>query len=394
LDLAAPYAETSLPVTAKLRVGIVGLGAMGSSAAFHLAQRGAEVVGFDGYGPAHDRGSSHGESRIIRQAYYEDPCYVPLVLDSYRLWRELEVLSGESLLRVTGGLMIGLSDGEVVRGALESARQWGLPHRVLGSAEVRSEFPAFQLLADEVAVFEPEAGVLAPELAILSHLRQAALHGAQLHFGEPVERWDHAHGQVRVSTSTSTYAVDRLVLAAGAWTPRLLQDWALPLMVERQVQAWFTPHSPGLFSPSRFPIYLHEEEAGSAFYGFPSLDGSTVKAAQHHGGEEISPDEPRRELHKEEALMVLEHVGRLIPGLKGAGLARTKVCMYTDTPDFNFAIGLHPACELVSVACGFSGHGFKFSPVIGEILADLAESGATGHPIGPLSPLRFGSEGA
>ena len=381
-------------MTARLRVGIVGLGAMGSAGAFHLARRGAEVVGFDGYGPAHDLGSSHGESRIIRQAYYEDPCYVPLVLDSYRLWRDLEVLTGERLLRVTGGLMIGLPDGEVVRGSLESARQWGLSHRLLGPDEVRSEFPAFDLLAAEVALFEPEAGVLAPELAILSHLRQAALRGAQLHFGEPVQGWDRVQHQLRVRTSTSTYMVDRLVLAAGAWTPRLLQDWALPLRVERQVQAWFTPLSPGLFSPSRFPIYLHEEEDGSAFYGFPSLDGSTVKAAQHHGGEEISPDEPRRDALDTEALLVLEHLGRLIPGLVGAGLARTKVCMYTDTPDFNFAVGLHPACELVSVACGFSGHGFKFSPVIGEILADLAESGATGHPIGPLSPLRFGPTGA
>jgi sarcosine oxidase len=314
---------------------------------------------------------------------------VPLVLDSYRLWRELEELTGERLLRVTGGLMLGLPEGDVVQGSLASAGKWGLAHRLLSAAELRKEFPAFDLPANEVAVFEPEAGVLAPELAILTHLRQAANEGSQLHFGEPVRGWERFHGRLRLTTSSTTYDVDRLILAGGAWTAKLLQGWALPLWVERQVMAWFTPLRPEAFSPSRFPIFLHGEADGSAYYGLPSLDGSTVKAAQHHGGEEISPDEARGAAHATEAIRVQEHLVPLLPGLVGAGVHRTKVCMYTNTPDLNFALGLHPDCEQVAVACGFSGHGFKFAPVIGEILADLVESGSTGHPIEPLSALRF-----
>jgi sarcosine oxidase len=347
------------------------------------------VVGFEAYGPAHDLGSSHGESRIIRQAYWEDLCYVPLLLDSYRLWRELEALSGESLVRITGGMMIGRPEGDVVAGTLASARHWDLPHRILTAAEVHAEFPAFDLAPDEVAVLEPEAGVLAPELAILTHLRQAARLGANLHFGEAALGWEPSDGKVMVRTAVDTYKVDRLVLSAGAWSSELLNGWDLPLEVERQFMVWFSPPKVDIFSPSRFPIYLIEEPNGDVFYGFPAMDGRTVKAAQHHGGEMTTPAGLRREAGKPEVLSLRRHLARTIPSLSTAEIVRTKVCMYTDTPDLHFVIGLHPECAQVAVACGFSGHGFKFSSVVGEILADLAESGGTAHPIGRFSPERF-----
>jgi len=362
---------------------------MGAAAAFHLARRGVSVLGLEAFGPAHDLGSSHGESRIIRQAYYEDPCYVPLVLHAYRLWRELEQLCGETLLTVTGGLMIGEPGSAVIAGSLASARQWGLPHQLLTSSEIRRRFPAFAPATDQVGVFEPEAGYLFPELAILAHLRQAARLGAQLHFGQVVLGWEEAPGGILVSTTSGTELVDRLVLAAGAWTATLLNGWELPLLVERQVMGWLGPSEIAPFLPAQFPIYLFEQPDGQAYYGFPSLDGRTVKAARHHSGEITTADQLRREPELVELNCLRDQLGEMMPALREAEVLRAKVCMYTDTPDLNFAIGLHPRSSRVAVGCGFSGHGFKFSAVVGEILADLAELGATQHPIEPLSPLRF-----
>jgi sarcosine oxidase len=372
-----------------LRVAVIGLGAMGSAAALHLARRGADVIGFEQFGPAHDRGSSHGESRIIRKAYYEDPCYVPLILRAYELWRELEEESGETLLKVTGGLMIGRPGSEVVAGALASAQQWRLPHQLLTSKEIHQRFAAFTPEPDQVAVFEPDAGILLPELAVLCHLRQAVRHGAQLHFGEQVEGWAEAGAQIALKTPAGEYRVDRLVVAAGPWTGRMLSAWDLPLQVERQVMGWLRPSEIMNFQPAHFPIYLFEESSGEAYYGFPTLDGVSVKAARHHGGETTTPDQLRRQPDTEELRRLRDHLGVMMPGLRQAEIMRAKVCMYTDTPDLNFAIGLLPGSTAVAVACGFSGHGFKFSAVVGEVLADLVELGETRLPIAPLSLARL-----
>ncbi|MGH7666162.1 MAG: N-methyl-L-tryptophan oxidase, partial [Candidatus Dormibacteria bacterium] len=265
-------------------VVVVGLGAMGSAAAFHLAQRGATVIGLDALGPAHDRGSSHGESRIIRQAYFEGPGYVPLVLRAYQLWRELEAHHGERLLEITGGLMLGQPEGPLVTGSLESARRWGIPHRELSAAEVRSEYPALWPRPDQVGLAEPEAGVLAPELGVLAHLRSATESGAQLHFGERVLQWQASDLAVDVATETARYRADRLVLTAGAWSPQLLRLPQLGLEVERQVMVWLAPPDMADFTPPRCPIYLFEGGGGDQYYGIPTRDGRTAKAARHHGG--------------------------------------------------------------------------------------------------------------
>jgi sarcosine oxidase len=362
---------------------------MGSAAALQLARRGAAVTGLETIGPAHDRGSSHGESRIIRQAYFEDPAYVPLVLRAYQLWRELEVSSGQSLLEITGGVMIGPPDGEMVRGSLRSALRWGLPHRILTSAEVHAEFPVFQPGNGQVGVFEPEAGVLAPELAVLSQLRLAASLGAELHFGERVVGWDSSDSGVVVRTSSRTYEADRLVLTAGAWSPELLEGSAIPLQAERQVMVWFAPTDIGPFTAPSCPVYLLERSEGTQFYGVPTRDGLTAKAARHHGGEPTTAAELRREIEDGDVANVREGLADILPELAAAPLARATACLYTNTPDLNFVIGLHPRSERVALAGGFSGHGFKFSPVVGEILADLTEKGETAHPIGVFSPTRF-----
>lgn len=368
---------------------MVGLGAMGSAAAFHLARRGADVVGLETFGPAHDRGSSHGESRIIRKAYFEHPAYVPLVLRAYQLWRDLEASSGQCLLETTGGVMIGPPDGEMVSGSLQSALRWDLPHRILTASEVRAEFPVFQPASDQVGLVEPDAGVLAPELAVLSHLRLAASLGAELHFGETVLGWDDGESSIVVRTATSRYEADRLVLAAGAWSPELLPGLEVPLQPERQVMVWFAPIDIARFTAPSCPIFLLEDGDGGQFYGVPTRDGQTAKAARHHGGELTTAAGLRQEIEDGDVGSVREGLAGIVPELATAPLARAAACLYTNTPDLNFVIGLHPRSERVTVAAGFSGHGFKFSPVIGEILADLAESGHTALPIGVFSPTRF-----
>ncbi|MFZ0168424.1 MAG: N-methyl-L-tryptophan oxidase [Candidatus Dormiibacterota bacterium] len=375
----------------RLRVIVVGLGAMGSAAAFQLARRGATVVGLETFGPAHDRGSSHGESRIIRKAYFEDPAYVPLVLRAYQLWRDLEASSGQRLLETTGGVMIGLPDGEMVSGSLQSALQWDLPHRILTASELQAEFPVFHPTPDQVGLVEPDAGVLAPELAVLSHLRLATGLGAELHFGERVIGWEERQSSVVVGTETSSYEVDRLVLTAGAWSQGLLPPGLeMPLQSERQVMVWFAPTDIARFTAPSCPIFLLERGDGGQFYGVPTRDGLTAKAARHHGGELTTAGGLRREIEDGDVGKVREGLAEIVPELALAPLARAATCLYTNTPDLNFVIGQHPSSERVSVAAGFSGHGFKFSPVVGEILADLVESGQTTLPIGVFSPARFG----
>lgn len=374
---------------ARLRVVIIGLGAMGSAAAYHLASRGATVTGLETFGPAHDRGSSHGESRIIRQAYFEDPGYVPLVLRAYQLWQELEDRSPGRLLERTGGVMIGPPDGELVQGSISSARRWGIPHRLLSATELGDAFPALHPGPGQVGVVEPEAGVLAPELAILAHLRQAEALGAQLHFGEPALDWAASEAEVVVRTASGTYAADRLIVTAGPWSGQLLGDSLLPLQVERQVMVWFAPGDIRAFTAPRCPVYLLELSDGSQYYGLPTRDGRTAKAARHHGGEATTANGLRREISRADVDAVREGLAETVPDLAQAPVTRSAACLYTNTPDLNFVIGTHPALPRVGIAAGFSGHGFKFSPVVGEILADLAQTGATAHEIVAFAPGRF-----
>ncbi len=368
-------------------VVVVGLGAMGGAAAFHLARRGARVVGVDQYAPPHDRGSSHGRSRIIREAYFEHPDYVPLVQRSYRLWEELQDRCGTPLLRITGGLMVGPPDGELVTGTLASARQHGLAHEVLDGDGIARRYPAFRPPPGYVAVAEPRAGVLDPEGCVRAHLQQAAAAGADLRYDEPVRHWRAGPEGVTVETSRETYRAGRLVLCPGPWALQVLDDLDLPLVVERNVMYWFRPRRPELFSPGRFPIYICEYRPGAFFYGFPTQEDGTVKVAHHHSGEACTPQTVRRQVAPEEADAMRALLERYLPDAAGE-LARAATCLYTNTPDGHFVLGLHPRHPQVVVACGFSGHGFKFAPVVGEIAADLALEGRTRHPIALFDPRR------
>jgi sarcosine oxidase len=370
---------------------VAGLGGMGSAAAYQLAGRGQRVLGLERFSPAHDRGSSHGRSRIIRQAYFEGSEYVPLLLRAYELWEQLEEETGQRLMTLTGGLMIGREDGELVSGSVRSAEEHGLPYEKLDAAEIRRSFPAYAPAPGTVALYEEKAGFVRPEETVKAHLDRANSSGADLRFGEPVLSWEASGDGVRVETPKSSYEAGRLVISPGAWAPQLLADLDLPLEVIRQVMFWYEPKN-GLepFLPERFPIFIWEPEDGNMFYGFPAQDADRgVKAAFFRaGGVPTSPDTIDREVHEEEIGFLRGYLAEHVPELAGRCLV-ARACMYTNTPDEHFVISAHPGHPQVVIACGFSGHGYKFCSVVGEIVADLAIEGSTRHPIDLFSPARL-----
>ena len=349
---------------------VVGLGAMGSATAFHLARRGLLVLGLDRFSPPHAFGSSHGETRIIREAYFEHPMYVPMVQHAYSLWRDLEKESGTPLLLDTGGVMIGRPDSDLVQGSRRSAELHGLPHELLMAAEVRERFPALCPDADMVAVWEPRAGVLFANACITAHLAQARRYGAELRYAEPMLSWEPNGERIRVHTSQGEHQARQLIVTAGAWISAFFPD--LPLRVERQVLFWFDEASASeMFAPHHCPVHLWEFDGRRFFYGFPDV-GNGVKVAFHHGGEITTVDTMRREVANSEVQDILSAKRRFLAG-RDAKLRATTVCMYTNTPDEHFWIDRYPGNKQVLIASACSGHGFKFAPVIGEVLADLVE---------------------
>lgn len=373
---------------------VIGLGGVGSAAACHLASRGKHVLGLERYKAAHDRGSSHGSSRIIRQAYFENPNYVPLLLRAYELWEQLEQDTASSLLCSTGGLMLGVQESEVISGSLRSAKEHGLACELFDAGEIRRRFPPLHAKADEYAVYEKKAGFLRPESAILAHLQLAGRHSAALHFEEPVTGWTITPtGMVSVTTSQATYQSSSLILAPGAWAGDFLPSISLPLQVRRHVMAWFEPVG-GIepFLPDRFPVYVWQTDTQQVFYGFPATEvhDRGVKVAIHTGGAICAPDSIERSITEEDVQEIREQLSQRIPMLNGRFL-NASTCMYTMTPDEHFVVSQHPEFSQVTIACGFSGHGFKFASVLGEVLADLAIHGTSRHKIDFLSPKRFGT---
>ena len=372
---------------------VAGLGGMGSPTACELAERGKRVLGLERHAHGHDRGSSHGGSRLIRQAYFEDPAYVPLVLRAYELWEKLEKETGKDLMTLCGGLMLGPRGSRVLEGSLLSAREHGLPCEEIGPDEVRRRFPALAPSEGIVALYEESAGFIDPGAAIDAQLDRAAGLGAELRFEEPVLSWEAAGSGdgVRVETPAGVYEAERLVLAPGAWAPGLLADLELPLEPERRVICWFEPEGDAEpLLPGNFPVFIWEPEDGETFTCFPLAAGERgVKSVFFRaGGAPCDPDALDRHVREDEIDLMRDHLRRYVPALSGRCLS-TDVCMYTNTPDEHFVIDLYPDHPQVSYASPCSGHGYKFATVVGEILADLATDGETRHPIGMFSPRRF-----
>lgn len=367
--------------------GIVGLGAMGSAAALDLARRGLRVIGFDRFAPPHTMGSSHGHVRLIREAYYEGPVYVPLVRRAFELWRALDAQSGGRLLTPAGVLMVGRPASGIVTGAEHSARAHGIPYEMLGAAALMKRFPAFVADADHVALYEPGAALLHPETCIAFQLELASRHGADLRYHEPATEWSPAGDAIDVRTAAGTYRVQQLVLCPGAWMTELTGSLPLPLSVERQVQHWWEPVQPELCRAGRMPVSMFELEDGRLFYTMPDT-GHGVKIGWHHSGRVTSATDIDRTVSADERAAVSNILERYLPLARGHERAAA-ACLYTNTPDGAFILARHPEVPAALLVSACSGHGFKFATVIGEIVADLVTTGRSAFDLAPFDLARF-----
>lgn len=347
---------------------VVGLGVAGASACWRLAQRGVSVLGVDRFRPPHPFGSSHGRTRIIREAYFEGEGYLPLLRDAYDGWAELEAASGRTLYRCTGGLTIGPADGATAARARGSAERHGVAVDLFDAVELRKAFPAFHVHDHEIGVFERRAGVLSVEPAIGALLDQAHAAGAELRFGVEVSAWREDAGVVRVATRAGDIVADTLVLAAGPWLPQLAAA-PVPLEVERSVVAWFEPAALEPIDSTTLPVFIHEHAPGEVWYGVP--EEGALKVGLHHGGQRGGIDSLRRGVDPAEIVALGALVARVLPGAAGPVRA-TSVCPYTNTPDGDFLVDHHPDTSRVVLVSACSGHGFKFGPVLGAAAADLA----------------------
>jgi len=374
--------------TTSFDVIVLGLGGMGSAACAELARRGRRVLGLEQFALDHTLGSSHGQTRIIRTAYFEHPDYVPLLKRAWERWYELEATVGRHLLTECGCLNIGMADGEIVPGVCRSADKYGLAVDRLDAAELRKRYPQFRFGDEYLATYEHQAGFLHVESCVQAHLDVARSHGAELDTNERVLKWHAESGHVEVTTARAVYRAQKLVITAGAWAGRLLAENGTRLRVVRQVPMWFETSDNRAFLRDRFPVFI-AEVPGAYFYGFPVIDERGFKVAQHFGAPEcMSPDEIDREPRSADEVPVRDFLNAHLPSASGR-LKQAQTCLYTASPDHHFIIDVHPQHANVSFACGFSGHGFKFASVVGEIMADLAETGQTPHPIGMFRLGRF-----
>lgn len=366
-------------------VVVVGVGGMGSAALYHLARRGKRVLGLERFDVLHDQGSSHGLTRIIRLAYFEHPDYVPLLWRAYQLWRELETEAREQLLYVTGSIEGG--EG-ILEGVLRSCAEHDLPHEVLTGREVARRFPAYSLPPEQEFVHQADAGFVLPERTIVAHVSGALANGAVLRARERVLEWDETEGGVRIRTDRGEVESERIVLTAGAWSQDVARLPEGMVRGVRQALAWFQPTHPEVFTPERMPVFnirLDEEH----FYGFPAFGIPGFKLGRYdHFGAGGDPDGISREPTLDDELPLRTFAERYFPAGAGPTIA-LKTCLFEPSPDEHFLIDTHPDAPRAVVAAGFSGHGYKFCSVVGEILADLALDGATSHDIGLFRFDRF-----
>lgn len=358
---------------------VVGLGGVGSAAACHLAMSGNRVLGIDQFAPTHDRGSSHGKTRVIRQAYFEDPAYVPLLKRAYALWDELEQIAGERLFYRTGLVELGPTNGVVIPGVLRSAREHDLEVEELSVAELTRRWPGIGGHQDWQVVIERNAGFLRVEACVQAHLRTAHQYGASCLHGAKVDGWEVDGEGVSVFIDQSVERADRLVLAGGPWSSQLMSQLGLKLQVLRKHQYWFDPKVAGFELDDGFPCFFHETPEGY-FYGFPSIDGSGVKVARHSGGTPVDQPSEGHADDPHDRTMVDRFVAEFLPGV-GEKLVDQAGCYYTVTADEHFVIDRHPEHPQVTIVAGLSGHGFKFTSVLGEIAAQLSSDQATAHEI-------------
>jgi sarcosine oxidase len=360
---------------------VIGVGGMGSAALYHLARRGARVLGLEQFALGHDRGSSHGVTRIIRLAYAEDPRYVPLVRRAYQLWRELEERAGEPLLFITGGIDAGREGSALLTGSVRSCAEHQIPHEVLDAETLNRRFPGYRFPPELISVYQPEAGFVLAERSLVSHVALAREMGATVHTGERVHGWDRDGESLEVQTDRGRYRASRLVVTAGPWAGTLVPALASLVVPERQIVLWTRPLEPEHFEAGRFPIFYMEADEGR-FYGLPIHATPGFKIGKyHHRGERADPDRPDPVCHPEDEAVLREGIRRYFPSADGPTLA-SQACLFTNTADEHFIIDRHPDDDRVVMAAGFSGHGYKFCSVVGEILTDLTLESGTSWDVG------------
>jgi len=364
----------------KYDIAVLGVGGMGSATLYTLAKRGLNVCGIEQFGVAHDRGSSHGETRLIRKAYFEHPDYIPLLNRAYDLWHEFEKKAGEKLFVENGLIVAGKPDSEVIKGLDLCYEKHNLPHEKLTVNEARKRFPQFHLPEDFIIYFDPIAGFLYVEKSVEKFAELGQKNGATLYTNEKVLTWQANKNHISITTDRRKIAAGKLIITSGAWANREMLSLGIDFDIWRKVLFWYDSPEIANYKLDGFPNFYVELDFGS-FYGFPAVNEMGLKIGEHEiPGISSLPDEVRRTLQPSDEPVILQFIEKVFPRFQPVRTNFT-VCMYTITPDFNFILDVHPEYENVIIGAGFSGHGFKFAPVIGEILADLAIDGSTSHPI-------------
>lgn len=372
-------------MTPSFDVAVIGLGAMGSAALSHLAARGIKAIGIDAYFAGHAMGSSHGDSRLIRLGYFEDPSYVPLLQRAYANWRGLEARLRADILTQTGVLQIGAPDSKIVTGTRASCEMHDLAYEELDRAAMQARFPVFSLDADEIALLDPQGGYIRPEAAVMGYLKLAAEDGAVLHFGEKVTAIVPDDAGVTIVSSTGQYRAGKVIVATGAWIAELVPQLEAHAVPIRQVVAWYQPRDGFVTQPQRMPAFIRDEGDDGSYFGFPAIGVDGVKIGRHaHFREPIDPNQPNPPVNEADTALLDSFIAKRLPAADGLRV-NAITCRYTMLPSEDFLIDLLPGDPRIVVASPCSGHGFKFTSVIGEILADLALEGGTGLPIDAFS---------
>lgn len=376
---------------------VIGVGGMGSAAVYELAKRGKKVLGIEQFDIPHAMGSSHGLTRIIRLAYAESPAYVPLLRRSYELWNETQNKAGEPLLIVTGSIDASRPDANLFSGSIASCQEHNLPHEIYTAKQLKKRFPAVELADDMMANYQPDGGFVLSERAIVAHVNLAMSMGAEIHGREKVLDWEPIGGGggdggqdgVKVTTEQGVYTADKLVITAGAWANKLIEPLKDGLAVpERQVLTWMQPKKPELFGLGTLPVWVIEDDEG-VYYGFPTYGIPGFKFGRmNHLEQTIDPDNMDREAHAEDDKLLRDFAEQYFPQACGPTLS-LRACIFTNTPDKTFIVDKHPDHPQVVFGAGFSGHGFKFVSVMGEIFAELAIDGETRHDIDLFRLNRF-----
>ncbi len=383
---------------------VLGLGAMGSAAVYQLAKRGNKVLGIDQFSPPHIFGSSHGDTRITRQAIGEGEQYTPIALRSYEIWQEIEKETGKKLLEMNGGLIISSGAKTAINhvenffeNTIAAAKKYNIKHEILDSSQIRKRFPQFNVQDNESGYYEYNAGFLRPEECVGTQISLAEKYGAIIHRNEKVESFSEKDGIVSVKTNLGEYEAKKLIISAGPWFPALIEEeYSKFFKVIRQVLFWFdVKTSIERFEPKNFPIFIWELQGNKqGMYGFPAIDGQNggVKIASEQYETTTTADTVNREVSKEEIKAMYENfIAPHFPDLSDK-CVKAVSCLYTVTPDSHFVIDTHPKYPSIILASPCSGHGFKHSAAIGEILAQLAIDGKSKIDISSFSIKRFATE--